>query len=94
MSRVRADQSRGVRINPLLAERSTLGDVIRKREQALCAHALSLLTDTMMEDGRKQIAPSWAIRFYDRSLGARTSPPPSGSLAESRPSCSKSYYSS
>ena len=81
MSRVLADQSRGLRINPLLAERSTLADVIKspikelengtrvvkgktaelcrlrgflKREQALSTHAMSLLTDTMMEDWRDQ----------------------------------------
>ena len=80
VNRVLADQSRGLRINPLLAERSTLADVIKsaikelengtrvvkgktavlcrlrgflKREQALCAHAMSLLTDTMMEDWRE-----------------------------------------
>ena len=81
VTRVLADQSRGLRINPLLAERSTLADVIKsaikelengtrvvkgktaelcrlrgflKREQALCAHTMSLLTDTMMEDWRDQ----------------------------------------
>ena len=46
-----------------------------KRGQALCAHAMSLLTDTMMEDWRDQrleeVKPGTEARLGGRSVSRR-----------------------